>query len=334
VATTGPDLLVAAYCALAEDEQDEAFDRLHQLRIEKEAGSDSDMARFIHSLRRVADELGRTPTSDEYREVQPKLVAAGEDVESFSKVYRFFGSWPRAREALDLSGTPRNTPRRIEARFRERRLGKVWRYDDEDLRTTLERAVAHYGYPPSTAEFDWWREKQFELARATGREDPHLPSVTPYRKRWGTWEAALLHFGYSEEEVARRLTSKNNIITRDWDPDALLPAGLPMASLGDKPLTSGLSATQLDRLRDAYAELPRRSRYILTVRLGLATETQILKRAAVPLAISLDRVRQLQVQAFEALVDAAMNGAADAERGSVRAAVETALRALAVGGTT
>ena len=63
VATTGPDLLVAAYCALVEDEQDDAFDRLHQLRIEKEAGSESDMARYIRSLQRVAEEVGRTPTS-------------------------------------------------------------------------------------------------------------------------------------------------------------------------------------------------------------------------------------------------------------------------------
>ena len=97
-------------------------------------------------------------------------------------MYRFFGSWPRAREALDLSETPRNTPRRIEARFRERRLGKTRRYDDDDLRVTLARAVEHYGYPPSTAEFDCWREREFELARATGREEPHLPSVTPYPK--------------------------------------------------------------------------------------------------------------------------------------------------------
>lgn len=71
MATSGPDLLVAAYRALADDEQDEGFDRLHQLRLE-EAGTESDMVRYIRSLQRVAREVGHVPTADEYREVQPK----------------------------------------------------------------------------------------------------------------------------------------------------------------------------------------------------------------------------------------------------------------------
>lgn len=211
MATTGPDLLIASYHALDEQEQDEAFERLHGIRVPKEAGTESDVAHYFRSLQRVAQEVGRTPTADEYRAVQPTLVEAGETVESFSRVCRFFGSWPRAREALDLSQTA--TPRRIEARFRERRLGKVWRYDEDILRDTVVRAVEHYGYPPGTTEFDWWREREFELSRATGREDPHVPSVTPYRKRSGTWEVALLHFGDSAEAVARRPTAKNNNIS-------------------------------------------------------------------------------------------------------------------------
>lgn len=143
MATSGPDLLVAAYQALGGEEQDEAFERLHQLRVDKQAGSDSDMSRYVRSLRRVAEELDRIPTADEYREVQPRLVAAGEAIESFSRLYRFFGNWARAREALDLSET--TTPRRIEARFRSRKLGKVWRYDEDDLRDALTRASEHYG---------------------------------------------------------------------------------------------------------------------------------------------------------------------------------------------
>lgn len=78
MATSGPDLLVAAYQAFAPDERDEAFDRIHQVRLDEDAGTESDMGRYLRSLRRVADEVGRTPTSDEYREMQPKLVAAGE----------------------------------------------------------------------------------------------------------------------------------------------------------------------------------------------------------------------------------------------------------------
>lgn len=320
---------MAAYQVLSEDEQDEAFERVHGLRIQKEAGTDSDMSRYLRSLQLVQAEVGRTPTSDDYREAQPRLAAAGEAVETFSRLYRFFGTWPRAREALDLSQTG-NTSRRIEARFRERRLGKIWRYDEDDLRDTLARAVEHFGYPPSTTEFDWWREREFELARATGHEDPHLPSVTPYRKRWGTWEEALLHFGYSEEDVARRLTSKNNIITRDWNPDAMLPPGLPMASLRDGKDDGGpLGSGQLVKLREAYSGLPRRSRYVLTVRLGLGVQAMSLKRAGTPLALSISRIQQIQLQTVELLIDAVATDAGDT-RGPLRAAIETALTRLAV----
>ncbi len=55
------------------------------------------------------------------------------------------------------------------------------------------------------------------------------------------------------------------------------------------------------RLRDAYAELPRRSRYVLTVRLGLGRKSLTLTQAGEPLSLSLDRVRQLQVRATNEL---------------------------------
>ena len=55
------------------------------------------------------------------------------------------------------------------------------------------------------AEFEWWRDRVLELVRAQGNDTLHLPSATPYRKRWKTWEDALVHFGYSREEIERRL---------------------------------------------------------------------------------------------------------------------------------
>lgn len=332
MATSGPDLLLAAYVALGDEEQDEAFERLHQLRVDKQAGTDTDMSRYVRSLRRVAEELGRTPTSDEYREVQPRLVTAGEPIESFSRLYRFFGNWARAREALDLSET--TTPKRIEARFRSRKLGKVWRYDEDDLRDALARATGHYGYPPTTTEFDWWREREFELARATGQPEPQLPSVSPYRRKYKEWELALLHFGYSQEAVERRLTTKNSVIRKGHDPDSWLPVGLPMATLRDDDLAGlALGSEQVATLRDAYGKLARRSRHVLTVRLGLAQEPLTLKRGAEPLGLSLDRVRQLQVLAVDRLTDAVASDETQ-ERGPLREAVADTLRALAIAGTT
>jgi hypothetical protein len=64
---------------------------------------------------------------------------------------------------------------------------------------------SHYQRPPQVAEFEWWRQREPELAAAQGDDTLHLPSQSPYRKRWGSWEGALLHFGYSAAEIAERL---------------------------------------------------------------------------------------------------------------------------------
>jgi len=53
-------------------------------------------------------------------------------------------------------------------------------------------------------EFELWRQREIELAKARG-EDLFLPSDSPYRRRWGGWEAALRHFGFEPEEIEGRL---------------------------------------------------------------------------------------------------------------------------------
>ncbi|MGZ5323276.1 MAG: homing endonuclease associated repeat-containing protein [Solirubrobacterales bacterium] len=147
--------------------------------------------------------LGQTPGIEDYKRVRLELQARGEELEPVSRITRHFhGSWHLAREALDLLEV--STPRRIEERFRKRQLGKVWRYSEENLRETLERAVDEIGHLPQVAEFEWWRQRQIELATAQGQQ-LHLPSPTPYRRRFGTWEKALGHFGYSPEEIVKRL---------------------------------------------------------------------------------------------------------------------------------
>jgi hypothetical protein len=71
--TTGPDVLLAAYRALTDDERDEAFERLCQLRVADAAEGDSDMARFLGSLSIVAEEVGRVPTVTDYKE-RPRYI--------------------------------------------------------------------------------------------------------------------------------------------------------------------------------------------------------------------------------------------------------------------
>jgi hypothetical protein len=37
-----------------------------------------------------------------------------------------------------------------------------------------------------------------------GNDAFHIPSATPYRRRWKTWDNALLHFGYSPDAIEER----------------------------------------------------------------------------------------------------------------------------------
>ncbi len=200
--TTGPDLLLVAFQALSETEQEEAFARITEARLVRQAGDEGMTARCIRSIDLVAELVGRAPSADEYREARETLLIEGAEVESLSRLIRHFGSWHRAKEALALSET--TTARRIEARFRSRRVGKVWRYSEQALEEALRRCVADIGQVPQVAQFDWWRQRELEKAAAAATE-LHLPSATPYRRRWKTWEAALLHFGFTSDEVAERL---------------------------------------------------------------------------------------------------------------------------------
>jgi Homing endonuclease associated repeat len=202
MATSAVDALLVMYQALDESEQDELDARISDARALREAGEHSEMGRMMISLQRIAEHVGGPPSPADYKLAYRELRAAGEDIEEFNRVVRHFGSWRRAKEALALAET--TTVRRIEARFRFRRVGKVWRYTEDTLRETLARCVEHYGRPPLVAEFEWWRRRELELAAAQGNDAVQLPGPTPYRNRYGGWEGALRHFGYTPEERAAR----------------------------------------------------------------------------------------------------------------------------------
>ena len=96
-------------------------------------------------------------------------------------------------------------PSRVEQHVAARRLDKVWRYTEPTLRQAVVDCVAAIGRVPQVAEFEHWRRGALELRRAAGDDAAHIPSPTPYRRRYGTWEKALLKFGYTPDEVAERL---------------------------------------------------------------------------------------------------------------------------------
>jgi hypothetical protein len=104
-------------------------------------------------------------------------------VETFTQLYKFFDrSWSRTREAVELAGEV--SARSIEARFQRRSLGMPARYTEDVLRETVARAAEHFGYPPNTEEFTWWREREIECAQARGEQNPQIPALGPYYSRW------------------------------------------------------------------------------------------------------------------------------------------------------
>jgi hypothetical protein len=200
---SAPELLLIAYRALGPGEQDQAFDLINRARVERLAGEDSEAARMIKSLCRVADLLGEAPGIEDYKRIRRELQADGEQLQPTSRILKHFdGSWHLAKEAIGLAET--NTARRIESRFAQRRLGKIWRYSEQSLRDALAACVTDLGHVPQVAEFEHWRHRELELATARG-DELHLPSATPYRRRYGNWEKALLTFGYSIAAINGRL---------------------------------------------------------------------------------------------------------------------------------
>jgi hypothetical protein len=200
--TSAVALLVVGFNALSVEQQEQAFQEISELRLQRIAGEEGETARFLRSLRRAQDYVGEELSPDKYREAWRGLKAQGEEVAEFNQVRRHFGSWRRAKEALHLSET--STPLKIEARFRARMVGKPGRYRDETLRETLAQCVQALGHIPLVIDYELWRQKETELGKAQGRE-VFIPSDSPYRRRFGSWENALLHFGYPPEEVKARL---------------------------------------------------------------------------------------------------------------------------------
>lgn len=200
--TSGIDLLLVAYLSLRPRERDLVAERVHEEQLSRLAAEESTAASYIRSLRRVREEVGRAPSVDQYRQTRRTLLDRGEEVHEINLLIRHFGSWRAAKEAFVLSQD--ETVAKVEARFRARLIGKAHRYREETLRETLADCADDLSHVPLVAEYKAWREREMELGAASGREK-FLPSDSPYRRRYGSWEAALMHFGFTPEAVAARL---------------------------------------------------------------------------------------------------------------------------------
>jgi hypothetical protein len=145
--TTAVDALAVMFASLDAEEQREVLERFSEVRARQQAGEESDIERYIRSLCTVADYVGHAPSVGEYKQAREELIAVGEDIETYDRLKKHYGSWLRTQEALSLSEV--TTARRIEARIRYRRMGKVWalqrgraRRDPQALRRALRPAAA------------------------------------------------------------------------------------------------------------------------------------------------------------------------------------------------
>jgi hypothetical protein len=184
-------------------EQEEAFAALHEARLLRVAGEDSEAAIFVRAMLEAANVAGGDLAPSGYKQAREQLGAAGIELPSFGAVVKYFGSWRRAKEALSLSET--EPARRIAARFRARRVGKTHSFNEGELCDALAACAAFLGRPPLVAEYEAWRARELELAEERGDRDLALPSPGTFRRRYKTWTATLVHFGYSPEEIYVRL---------------------------------------------------------------------------------------------------------------------------------
>jgi hypothetical protein len=159
------------------------------------------------ALRRCVADLGRVPLVAEYSEWRLKELALARTrgeaarIPSASVYRRRHDTWEAALLACGYS--VEEVYVRLEPKpERRHRLAKVDRYSEQTLRDTLLRCARDLGRLPVVEEFEDWRRR--ELARTRAFEVV-LPSDSPYRRRYGSWEGALRHFGFSDDEVAARL---------------------------------------------------------------------------------------------------------------------------------
>jgi len=201
--TGANEIIVIAFRALSPDEQDLVAREINELVARRRRQAESKTEIALDSMGRVRAFLDETPTVDGYRQAWRQLRSRGEDVLSVNQIISQFGSWRQAKEALELSAT--NSPAQLESRLANRRLDKIWRYTEKTLRQSLARCVDELGDVPQVAEYQHWRRARLSLAEKKGDAMLHLPSASPFRRRYGSWERALLALGYRPDQVAERL---------------------------------------------------------------------------------------------------------------------------------
>jgi len=164
-------------------------------------------------------EVGRVPLVSEYEEWRRKELSLAATRGAHGRVpgpesfRRRYGDWPAALIACGYSRD--DVYLRLESPDRAERRAKVWRYTDQSLATALKACARALGRPPLVEEYAAWRRQ----ALKRGQRD--IPTDSPYRRRFDSWEGALRHFGFTDAEIAGRLVdgrARSNAWLAEWQP--------------------------------------------------------------------------------------------------------------------
>jgi Homing endonuclease associated repeat len=153
------------------------------------------------ALKRCSEAVGRAPLVSEYETWRRKELTLQRTRGNHPRVpcpesfRRRFGTWEKALWAHGF--TAADLQWRLESPERSAERVKVWRYTDDSLAAALKTCARTLGRVPRVEDYARWRRQ----ARKDGSD---VPTDSPFRRRFGTWERALKHFGFSDAEIAAR----------------------------------------------------------------------------------------------------------------------------------
>lgn len=149
----------------------------------------------IQAMRDCATEGGVVPTLIDYlswARREDVRRRPGRRPRTVAVFQRLFGGWLPALVAAGLEARPGHEsplPDSIQVR-----VGRGYRWNDEQLAETLRAAARDLGRVPTVQAFSHYRQRRLDAAHAQGKAIA-LPSYTAFLARYRQWDVALVAAG-------------------------------------------------------------------------------------------------------------------------------------------
>jgi hypothetical protein len=183
---------------------------------------------FERALAGCSETLGRPPLVSEYelwRRKEIELARERGEVAYIPQWTAYLRRWGRWEHVLVEFGYQ---PEQVELRREHPPVVKVDRYTDATLEMTLRQCARDLGRVPLARDFQRWRQREIrkrQRRKITGTVA--LPSDSPYRTRYGSWNKALLHFGFRQEEIDEQFAQVQATARKNLRPHQIRSRGNP-----------------------------------------------------------------------------------------------------------